>query len=117
MHEALHTLDEVRPLRAPILIAAFSGLNDFGGAAIATIDHLSEAWGARDLAEITPEPFFDFTVQRPVVRLAGETRVIDWPVPTFRVASPEGAGSRLPAAQERGARTCAGGPSPRPSLT
>ena len=91
MHEALHTLDEVRPLRAPILIAAFSGLNDFGGAAIATLDHLSEAWGARDLAEITPEPFFDFTVQRPVVRLAGETRVIDWPVPTFRVASPEGA--------------------------
>ena len=91
MHEALHVLDEVRSLRAPILIAAFSGLNDFGGAAIATLDHLSEAWGARNLAEITPEPFFDFTVQRPVVRLDGDTRVIDWPVPTFRVASPEGA--------------------------
>jgi len=90
MHEVLRALDEVRPLRAPILIAAFSGLNDFGGAAVATLDHLAEAWGAKDLAEITPEPFFDFTVQRPVVRLDGDVRVIDWPVPTFRVASPEG---------------------------
>jgi predicted ATP-grasp superfamily ATP-dependent carboligase len=90
MHEALRALDEVRPLRAPILIAAFSGLNDFGGAAIATIDHLAEAWGATNLAEITPEPFFDFTVQRPVVRIEDGARVIDWPVPTFQVASPEG---------------------------
>lgn len=90
MHEALRLLDEVRPLREPVLIAAFSGLNDFGGAAVATIDHLCEQWGARDLAEIEPEPFFDFTVQRPVVRMEGDRRVIDWPVPKFRVASPEG---------------------------
>ena len=92
MHEALRVLDEVRPLRNPVLIAAFSGLNDFGGAALATIDHLAEAWGARDLAEIEPEPFFDFTVQRPTVRLEGTERRIDWPAPRFSVASPEGAG-------------------------
>ena len=90
MHEALRTLDEVRPLRNPVLIAAFSGLNDYGGAAVATIDHLAEAWGARDLAEIEPEPFFDFTVQRPTVRVDGDQRRIDWPIPRFRVASPEG---------------------------
>ena len=91
MHEALRAIGEVRPLRDPVLIAAFSGLNDFGGAALATIDHLCEQWGASDLAEIEPEPFFDFTVQRPIVRLDGERRTIDWPVPKFRVASPEGA--------------------------
>ncbi|MYD65445.1 MAG: PAC2 family protein [Chloroflexi bacterium] len=90
MHEALRTLDEMRPLRNPVLIAAFSGLNDHGGAAMATIDHLAEAWGARDLAEIEPEPFFDFTVQRPTVRVDGDQRRIDWPIPRFRVASPEG---------------------------
>lgn len=90
MHEALRTLDEVRPLRNAVLIAAFSGLNDYGGAAVATIDHLAEAWGARDLAEIEPEPFFDFTVQRPTVRVDGDQRRIDWPIPRFRVASPEG---------------------------
>jgi hypothetical protein len=91
MHEALHVLDEVRPLRSPVLIAAFSGLNDFGGAAVATLDHLHEQWGARELAEIPPEPFFDFTVQRPTVRLEDDRRVIDWPIPKFSVASPEGA--------------------------
>ena len=92
MHEALRALDEIRPLRSPVLIAAFSGLNDFGGAALATIDHLGEQWGARDLAEIEPEPFFDFTVQRPTVRLDGDERRIDWPIPRFSVASPDGAG-------------------------
>ena len=50
----------------------------------------SEAWGARDLAEIEPEPFFDFTVQRPTVRLEGDERRIVWPIPRFSVASPEG---------------------------
>lgn len=90
MHEALRTIEEIRPLRDPVLIAAFSGLNDHGGAALATIDHLCEVWGARDLAEIEPEPFFDFTVQRPTVRLDGEQRRIDWPIPRFRIASPEG---------------------------
>ena len=90
MHEALRVLDEVRPLRNPVLIAAFSGLNDFGGAAVATLEHLEEAWGASDLAEIEPEPFFDFTVQRPTVRLEGDERRIDWPIPRFSVASPEG---------------------------
>ncbi len=90
MHEALRVLDEVRPLRNPVLIAAFSGLNDFGGAAVATMEHLEEAWGARDLAEIEPEPFFDFTVQRPTVRLEGDERRIEWPIPRFSVASPEG---------------------------
>ena len=91
MHEALRAIGEVRPLRDPVLIAAFSGLNDFGGAALAAVDHLCEQWGARDLAEIEPEPFFDFTVQRPIVRLDGERRTIDWPTPKFRVASPGGA--------------------------
>ena len=92
MHEALRALDEIRPLRSPVLIAAFSGLNDFGGAALATMEHLQEQWGARDLAEIEPEPFFDFTVQRPTVRLDGDERRIDWPIPRFSVASPDGAG-------------------------
>ncbi len=88
MHEVLRPLGEIRPLRDPVLIAAFSGWNDFGGAATAALAHLSEQWGASDLAEIHNEPFFDFTVERPTVRLEGERRVIDWPMHTFRVASP-----------------------------
>ena len=91
MHELVEPIGEVRPLRDPVLIAAFSGWNDFGGAAGAAIKHLGDQWKASDLAAIRNERLFDFTVQRPTVRLEGERRVIDWPAHQFRVASPAGA--------------------------
>ena len=90
MHELVHPTGEVRPLRDPVLIAAFSGWNDFGGAAGAAIKHMGDQWKASDLAEIRNERLFDFTVQRPTVRLEGERRVIDWPRHRFRLASPPG---------------------------
>lgn len=90
MHEALRPLREIEPLRDPVLIAAFSGWNDFGGAAVAAIKHLAKEWQASPLAEIRNERFFDFTVERPTVRLEGERRVIEWPTHTFQVASPDG---------------------------
>ena len=92
MHEALRPLAEVRPLRDPVLIAAFSGWNDFGGAAAAALRHAAREWNATDLAEFRTERFFDFTVERPRVRLEGERRVIDWPAIAFRLASPPDAG-------------------------
>jgi len=91
MHEVLRPLAEVPQLRDPVLIAAFSGWNDFGGAALAAIDHIAEEWDATDLAETRPEDFFDFTVQRPTVHLEGERRVIEWPMHKLRIASPDGA--------------------------
>ena len=91
MHEFVEPIGEVRPLRDPVLIAAFSGWNDFGGAAAAAIKHMAEQWKATDLAEIRNERLFDFTVERPKVRLEGEQRVIDWPRHRFRLASPPGA--------------------------
>lgn len=90
MHEVLEPLAEIRPLREPVLIAAFSGWNDFGGAAVAAVNHLAEEWDANDLAEIHNEDFFDFTVERPIVRLEDERRTIDWPKHSFRLASPPG---------------------------
>ena len=91
MHEFVEPIGEVRPLRDPVLIAAFSGWNDFGGAAAAAIKHMAEQWKATDLAEIRNERLFDFTVERPKARLEGEQRVIDWPRHRFRLASPPGA--------------------------
>ena len=91
MHELVEPIGEVRPLRDPVLIAAFSGWNDFGGAAAAAIDHIARQWKASDLAEIRNERLFDFTVERPKVRLEGEQRVIDWPRHRLRLASPPGA--------------------------
>lgn len=91
MHELLRPLAEIPSLRDPVLIAAFSGWNDFGGAAVAALDHVADEWGATDLAETRTEELFDFTVQRPTVRLEGERRVVDWPLHTIQVASPPGA--------------------------
>ena len=91
MHEVVLPIGEIRPLRDPVLIATFSGWNDFGGAAAAALKHTAEQWKATDLAEIRNERFFDFTVERPKVSLEGERRVIDWPRHRFRLASPPGA--------------------------
>ncbi len=67
-------------LRAPVLIAGFTGWNDAGDAASTALRHLADGWQARSFAEIDPEEFCDFHVTRPHVRLVdGETREIVWP--------------------------------------
>jgi proteasome assembly chaperone (PAC2) family protein len=91
MHEALRPLDELRRLRDPVLLAAFTGFTDPTGGASATLGYLAEQWSAMPLAEIDSEPFYDFTVQRPRVRLEDGERKIDWPENRFYVASPSGA--------------------------
>lgn len=91
MHESLKPLEELGPLHDPVLLAAFTGWGDAGGSAAATIEYLSEQWDAKEIAEIDPEPFFDFTVQRPRVRLKDGERVIDWPSVRFYHAQPPGA--------------------------
>lgn len=90
MHESVRPLTELVPLRDPILIAAFSGFSDAGGAAIATLELLEDEWDAEPLAEIDPQPFYDFTVQRPHVRMEDGQRVLDWPTNQFSVARPTG---------------------------
>ena len=91
MHEALRPLGEFRKLRDPVLLAAFVGFTDTTGAAAAAIDVLANEWHGQPLADIDPEPFYDFTVQRPHTRLEGDERVLDWPRNRFFVASPPGA--------------------------
>lgn len=92
MHEQLRLMEELRPLRDPVLLCGFVGWTDTHGAAAGAIAHLAEQWGARPLAEIDAEPYYDFTVQRPRTRNAGATRVLEWPANRFLVASPPGAG-------------------------
>jgi predicted ATP-grasp superfamily ATP-dependent carboligase len=75
-------------LRRPVLIAAFEGWNDAGDAASGAARYLAGEWGARRIATIDPEEFYDFTVVRPNVRLVdGVTRHIDWPDNEFAVAA------------------------------
>ncbi|MDA0257010.1 MAG: PAC2 family protein [Chloroflexi bacterium] len=90
-HHALRAHQEIRKLRDPLLLAAFGGFSDPQGAAVAAIDHLAEQWDAQPLADLDSESFYDFTVQRPRVRLENDERIIDWPETRFLLASPPGA--------------------------
>jgi proteasome assembly chaperone (PAC2) family protein len=80
---------ESRPkLRAPMMIAAFEGWTDAGGAASGAASYLSGRWQASKFADIDAEDFYDFTALRPQVRLRGDqSREIVWPVNRFLAAS------------------------------
>jgi len=73
---------ESRPdgLRAPALLAAFSGWNDAGDAASAALTFIGESLHAERFARIDPEDFYDFQSTRPHIGLTGERkREITWP--------------------------------------
>ena len=91
MHDALTVHEELRPLRDPVLLSAFRGWNDPTGSATATLRYLRDQWGAREIAELDPEWFYDFTVNRPFTRMIDGERTVRWPGGRFYVAQPEGA--------------------------
>ena len=75
-------------LRDPALILAFEGWNDAGEAATRAVRYLAESFQMVSLAEIDPEEFYDFTVQRPLVHLdQGSVRRIEWPSFEFQFGS------------------------------
>jgi proteasome assembly chaperone (PAC2) family protein len=80
-----HVRYEHRPeLRRGVLIAAFRGWNDGGESATTAVAYLRDRWAGRPFAEIDPEEFFDFQVNRPTVRLVdGVTRRVEWPESRF----------------------------------
>ena len=79
-------------LRRPVLIAAFEGWNDAGDAASGAVEHLEQAWGGERVAELDPDDYYDFQVNRPTVSLVdGLTRRISWPTTRLTVCTPPGA--------------------------
>lgn len=87
VHDSVRRLDS-RELRNPLVIAGFASAS--GVTANVAVQHLADRWDAQPFAEIDPEPYFDFTVRRPLVRLEDGERVIDWPMTHVYVASPAG---------------------------
>ena len=80
-------------LNQPIVVAAFRGWTDAGGAASGAAAYLAEQWNARQFATVDPEEFYDFTALRPQVRLtADRSREIVWPENRFLAASSGGSG-------------------------
>ena len=72
---------ESRPtLRSPVLLLSFAGWSDAGASATTAVRYLSEQLLAKKFASIDAEEFYDFSVQRPVVRLTeSKVREIYWP--------------------------------------
>jgi proteasome assembly chaperone (PAC2) family protein len=83
----LHWLPE-RP-RRPVLIMAFNGWNDAAEAATTAARYLATSFHARKFAEIDPEDFYHFGLQRPLVRFRGGSEVereVVWPTTEFSIA-------------------------------
>jgi hypothetical protein len=79
---------EVMPdFAAPSLLLAFEGWNDAGESATGAVRYLAEALAGAPLGTIDGEHYYDFTVQRPELRIDGAgVRRIDWPDFLFRYA-------------------------------
>ena len=84
-------------LRSPVMVIAFSGWNDAGEAASGAVSHLLGCWTdpAFDvvpelIAEVDPEEFYDFQVNRPTVYVDDSSiRNLTWPgTQVFALATP-----------------------------
>jgi proteasome assembly chaperone (PAC2) family protein len=68
-------------LRSPVMVAAFGGWNDAAAAASNAVVFVGERLGARRVAAIDPESFYDFQATRPLVDLTSDETMsrIVWP--------------------------------------
>lgn len=78
--------DRIPRLRRPVMVTAFEGWNNAGDAATDTVDHLRGQLAAQPLAEIEPDEYYDFQVNRPHIHIDGDARRITWPTTRFFVA-------------------------------
>jgi proteasome assembly chaperone (PAC2) family protein len=85
--------DDIAPLRNPVMLVALRGLFDIGGVATSALDWMVKERDALVIADIDPDPFFDFTQERPeqFIDEDGEKQ-IRWPENEFMIIRyPEGA--------------------------
>lgn len=84
-------------LRSPVMVIAFSGWNDAGEAASGAAAHLLGCWTDPEfdvvpelIAEVDPEEFYDFQVNRPTVYVDDSSiRNLTWPgTQVFSLATP-----------------------------
>jgi len=86
--EGLEPGPEPPELRHPILVVAFEGWFDVARAATGAVSWLADELEASALASIDPEPYFDFTARRPLVKLSNGRRIIEWPANRCHLAHP-----------------------------
>jgi len=91
-------LIQIPALRSPVMVIAFSGWNDAGEAATGATSHLLGTWTGEEfdiipelIAEVDPEDFYDFQVNRPLVNIDDSSiRTLSWPgAEVFALATPQ----------------------------
>lgn len=73
--------------KAPIMVIAFAGWNDAGGASTWAIRTLIEKTIATEILTFDSEEFYDFSRERPTVHLDGESRFLSWPKNTISLSN------------------------------
>lgn len=79
--------DDLTPLHRPIMVLALRGWFDTAEVATDAVEALASGRVTPVVATIDPDPFFDFTQERPTVEFDdAELRQVRWPENQFRVA-------------------------------
>lgn len=79
-------------LRAPVLVASFSGWNDAANAASTAIGAVAASLETELVARIDPEEFFDFQANRPTIEIVdGRMQGVEWPDNLVLAARADGA--------------------------
>jgi len=80
-------IEGLAPLNSPVMIVALTGWFDASAAATSALDWLLRDRVAPIVASIDPDPFYDFTQERPDVWIDDdEVRQVRWPSNDFRIA-------------------------------
>lgn len=81
----------VTDLRSPVMVISLRGWFDMGSTATAAVEALAADRIGTVIAEIDPDPFYDFTQERPMVEIRdGQMRVISWPQNNVELSRGEG---------------------------
>lgn len=93
--EVLHfDIESLGALRQPVLVVSLEGWFDMAGAATAAVEALFPDERRITVGEIDSDPFYDFTVERPMIEMVdGLLRRIRWPrntVDVWRSPDPDG---------------------------
>ena len=84
---------DVGDLESPVLVVALEGWFDMAGAATRAVDELFAVEQRVIVGEIDPDPFYDFTVERPFIEVVdGALRQIRWARNEFSLWRAAGAG-------------------------
>jgi hypothetical protein len=70
---------EIGGLDRPVMLVGLEGWFDMAGAATQAINAFTNATNAVTVGAIDPDPFYDFTQQRPHVSIDDDIREIVWP--------------------------------------